>query len=379
MAKKFFGVTVVDQKACMIPKVSGLRSCVAEGWEGVSVIPNDKMFDVEGCKVIKGKVESIDKADKSIIMVGGDRVKYDYLVIATGGLSYSPADPPETCTTAEECIQHFKNIQAEVKEAKHILVVGGGTVGCELVGELKHYQNHCKVTICDSGSELCKGISSSVSAKILKLCEDDNVHVMFNERVKSQQGEGEGLDLSNLLVSKFVKPKDGKVNLTSNKTLTDIDLVFWCIGFSPSTSLMRASGMEDKLEANGRIKVNEYLQVQGETNIFAIGDCNNVDETKMAASAQSNAAKKMFIPEGNADGVFHNLIAMATKGNMVPYKSKWNPSPLVVVSYGPSKGAAKGVPQMVVSMKAKTLRYEDAWKNFNQQPPKTPVTKVAVG
>ena len=36
------------------------------------------------------------------------------------------------------------------------------------------------------------------------------------------------------------------------------------------------------MDERGALKVNEFLQVEGHQDIFAIGDCNNIDEPKMA-------------------------------------------------------------------------------------------------
>ena len=40
---------------------------------------------------------------------------------------------------------------------------------------------------------------------------------------------------------------------------------------------------------NGRLKVNSALQVIGLDNVYAIGDCCNTSEEKMAAHAESHA------------------------------------------------------------------------------------------
>ena len=36
------------------------------------------------------------------------------------------------------------------------------------------------------------------------------------------------------------------------------------------------------MDERGALKVNEFLQVEGHQDIFAIGDCNDIDEPKMA-------------------------------------------------------------------------------------------------
>lgn len=44
------------------------------------------------------------------------------------------------------------------------------------------------------------------------------------------------------------------------------------------------------LASNGALKVNDHLQVEGFSNIFAVGDCANVNEPKMAYHAGLHAA-----------------------------------------------------------------------------------------
>lgn len=43
------------------------------------------------------------------------------------------------------------------------------------------------------------------------------------------------------------------------------------------------------MDEKGQLKVNEYLQVEGHEDIFAIGDCTNLKEAKLAYLAQQHA------------------------------------------------------------------------------------------
>ena len=65
------------------------------------------------------------------------------------------------------------------------------------------------------------------------------------------------------------------------------------------------------MEENGALKVNEYFQVKGFENIFAFGDCCNLNELKLAYVA--GLAAKLLA------GNFYNLL---TNRQMKP----WNPS-----------------------------------------------------
>ena len=58
-------------------------------------------------------------------------------------------------------------------------------------------------------------------------------------------------------------------------------MAYFCVGFVPNTDFLQAE-CGDLLSKRGHIKVNEYLQVEGHPNIFAVGDVADVDEEKLA-------------------------------------------------------------------------------------------------
>lgn len=47
---------------------------------------------------------------------------------------------------------------------------------------------------------------------------------------------------------------------------------------------------DDCLADNGALKVNDYLQVEGFSNVYAVGDCADINEPKMAYHAGLHAA-----------------------------------------------------------------------------------------
>ena len=63
------------------------------------------------------------------------------------------------------------------------------------------------------------------------------------------------------------------------------------------------------MEPNGRLCVNKFLQVEGYEDIFAVGDCNNVPETKLGYLAQCQAKN-----------VFENLERKLQNKEIEPYE-----------------------------------------------------------
>ena len=66
--------------------------------------------------------------------------------------------------------------------------------------------------------------------------------------------------------------------------------MFRCTGLKVNSSAYQ-SKLSDKMEKNGSLKVDRYLQVEEIENLFAIGDCNNTPELKLAYIARLQAGK----------------------------------------------------------------------------------------
>lgn len=83
----------------------------------------------------------------------------------------------------------------------------------------------------------------------------------------------------------------GPVTLTTDQgTSVPADLVFRCTGLKVN-SVAYQSKLSDKMEKNGSLKVDRFLQVEEIENVFAIGDCNNTPELKLAYTAKLHAGK----------------------------------------------------------------------------------------
>lgn len=84
----------------------------------------------------------------------------------------------------------------------------------------------------------------------------------------------------------------GPIKITTDNPETNInaDLLIKCIGIRVNSSAYQSS-LSDKMDEKNQLKVNEYFQVEGLENVFAIGDCCNSKELKMAYFAGLHAGK----------------------------------------------------------------------------------------
>lgn len=129
------------------------RFSVIPGHEAKAFIPYNNIVSgaPEGIfKQIRGTVESI--TDKDILLESGERVPYEYLVIATGCSQPFPARL-KTTDKAAGCAE-LQSFQKRVDSAKSIALVGGGAVGVEMAADIKSFFPEKKVTLVHSRSQL---------------------------------------------------------------------------------------------------------------------------------------------------------------------------------------------------------------------------------
>lgn len=94
------------------------------------------------------------------------------------------------------------------------------------------------------------------------------------------------LDLHQLLLN--TTQKDMEV-VTETGTRLSTDLIICCTGLRVNTSAYQ-SALSSCMAEDGALRVNQHMQVEGFSNVFAAGDCANVSEPKLAYHAGLHAA-----------------------------------------------------------------------------------------
>ncbi|TAL25664.1 MAG: NAD(P)/FAD-dependent oxidoreductase [Nitrospirae bacterium] len=104
------------------------------------VIYKDEWYEKNGIKLLLNTaVSGIDNNKKEIIIPSGGRLKYDKLLIATGGVSFVPPIPGAdkkgvfTLRTLKDAIE-IKNYAEQVKK---VVLIGGGVLGLEAGNSLR--------------------------------------------------------------------------------------------------------------------------------------------------------------------------------------------------------------------------------------------------
>lgn len=259
----------------------------------IQVLHNHYLFKTQ---IIKACIKKFN--DNEIILDNNNKLKFDYLVIASG-TSYSlpiKEDNIIKATRAKHLLEHHKKLQ----EAKIITVIGGGLVGVELASEIIEKYPEKNITIIQSGNRLMPRLNIKSTKYAQKFLEKKNVKIIFNERVTSV--------------------KDNNC-ITEKNTKIKFDLVFIATGVKPNSDFIDKKHLDDK----GFVNVNDQLQIYNTKNIFAAGDIISIKEEKTAQNAEHHA--KIII--NNLKKLDNNHKDLST------YKSK---NIVLVISLGKKKG-----------------------------------------
>ena len=358
-----FRVTVIEPRAKLVHKIGGVRACVRSEWAEPILVPQKKVM-MSG-RILNFPVQSIDTQAKKVFYKNGNNtvmeVPFDYLVIASGGHSLSPAEPPASADM--KLHDHYVNVAVRIAASRKIVIIGGGPVGVELAGEIMAKHPKKDLTLIHQGSKLCDNIKatapSDFSIAIKSKLEGKGVKVQLNTTAKLTKEDFNG--------KAYLEGKRN-VELSYGQRIEDVDLVLMCAGYVPSTSFLPAKMLNDKK----LVKVDAKLRVRGEQEVFSIGDCNDVNETKKYVTAVTKEGKMDGWPRGQADVVADNIRALAEgKAELSSYEPN-NKYFGYIIPIGPNDSVVAGFPDNFGAFKASTFFIAGQWEAANLAAPELP-------
>jgi NADH dehydrogenase len=267
-------------------------------------------------------VKEIDTPNQKIISEIGD-LHYDYLVIATGSKtnyfgnkeiernSMSMKTIPQSLNIRSLILENFEQAVLTTNEADknaliNFVLVGAGPTGVELAGALaemkrailqKDYPDldisKMEINLIQSGDRVLNTMSEKSSEAAEKFLVDLGVIVHKNVRVTNYDGR----------------------TITTNSDLTfETATVIWTAGVQGAA----IHGLDSKslVERVERIRVNQYNQVVGYDNIFAIGDIASMESEKYPQGHPMMA--QPALQQGDLLG--ENLVKLLANKPMKPFE-----------------------------------------------------------
>ncbi len=235
---------------CGIPYIIG-----TVGSPEKNLIP-DTVLSKNNIELIVDEVTSINKGARTVSTANGETISYKKMILAIGSL---PLVPPLTGIELDNVfvvkkeITYFKKLLKALKEARDVVIVGGGFIGLEFADECRKKGNlnvsviellpHCLLLACDE--EICTRVEQELSKK--------SINILANRKVTSFTGNEK---------VQYVELENGQ--------RIKADVVILGIGVTPNIKLAQDAGLQVK-EGSG-IYVDEFMRTS-DPSIFAAGDC----------------------------------------------------------------------------------------------------------
>ena len=202
---------------------------------------------------LESEAVAVDTKANSVKLKNGESIKYDRLLIATGG---DPFVPPIEGLAEKERVFTFTTwddaakLKAVSGEIEHAVVIGGGLIGLKAAEGL-HLLGK-KVTIVELADRVLSAAFDRTAGRIIaKKMKANGIDVITEDTVTAIRGTGSAIT---------------GVTLKSGDTIA-CDTVVVAIGVRPAASFLSGSN----IEVNRGVLVNDHMQTSV-SNVYAAGD-----------------------------------------------------------------------------------------------------------
>lgn len=216
-----------------------------------AIAPHDSVerYTGLGVECISGMARLITPWE---VEVNGQRLTARNIVIATGARPLVPAIPGlnEVDILTSETVWNLR------EAPRHMVVLGGGPIGCELSQAFARLG--VGITQIEMQSRLMLREDDEVSAAVQASLEQDGVTVLTGHRVVAVEHEGDE--------KRVICEHQGQ------RYSVVCDAILVAVGRVANTRSLGLDALGVPLNADGTIPVNDYLQVSAQPHILACGD-----------------------------------------------------------------------------------------------------------
>ena len=217
--------------------------------------------------------------------------------------------------------QEFNEESRRLRDAKSVLIIGGGPIGVELAGEINSAYPDKQITLVQATDGLLPALPKGAGKKAARVLTKRGVEVVLETYLDERNGH-------------YIS-SDGR-DFTA-------DLVYMAVGIR--TNAIPVDGPASVNDKN-QLVVDEKLRVRERNNVFAVGDVNDVPEIKLGATGATQA------------GVAVANIVVLRSGDAGNLKTYTPAKPIGFVTFGTRGGIAQlpfGRLDFMVAMKQKDM------------------------
>lgn len=295
-------ITLVDAE----PRMPYDKPPLSKGFLS-GVLGPDRLSLISEVELKQSKIEliagvsaqSLDIARSEIILQNSSRIGFEYLVVATGVRARPSPWSVSSGLHLLRTLDDAEKLQADMRVARSIVIVGAGFIGAEVAATARHYG--LEVSIIDPLSiPMARVLGDAVGERFIGLHHQNGVKTFFGTGVESITGSLGALEIE-LVDAKVLKS----------------DLVVVGIGAVPNDEWLRSSGI---LVENG-VVCDEFCKAQGASDIFAVGDVARWlhlgHERAVRVEHWTNAVEQ-------ANCVAHNIVNPANQVAYTPVEYVWS-------------------------------------------------------
>ncbi len=204
-----------------------------------------------GINLLHDRTTRIDPQQQTLQLAGGDTLKYDRCLIATGATPVKPPIPGIDLPGVHNCwtLDDARAIVERARPGAPVVLIGAGFIGCIILESLVN--RNVTLSVVEKGDRMVPRMLDEVAGGLLKRwCEEKGVRVMTSSGVDGIESDGPAL----------------KVHL-DNGTSLPAELVITAMGVRSNTGFLEGSG----IDIDQGVLVNDHLQTNHPA-IYAAGD-----------------------------------------------------------------------------------------------------------
>ena len=217
-----------------------------------------RLCSLRGVRFIEAAAVGVDLADRQVQLLNRPPVEYDVLSINVGAQPELDSVPGARefavpVKPVSGFYRRWQELELQLSRSSErgeaIVLVGGGAGSVELALAIRHRLGAGREIVLLCGDELLPGYNGAAQAIVRRQLQASGILLHEQSRVTAVS--------------------DGSVE-TSGRPAIDFTTLIWCTGVVPADWL-RSSGLP--CDERGFVLVDEYLRLEGSSNVFAAGDC----------------------------------------------------------------------------------------------------------